>query len=287
MANKKVLITCDSSCDIGSKLCERYQIKLNPFRINLGTETFIDGVNVTPDDLYAYYGKTGQLPKTSATNVAEHEDFFRENLKEADELVFFTISSGFSVNYQNACIAAEAFDNVYVIDSSNLSTGVGLLVLAAADLANQGLSAGEIVSEIEKMRPNVNASFVIDSLEFLYKGGRCSALTALGANLLKLKPCIEVKNGTMGVGRKYRGRFADVLLAYTKDRLANLENMITDRVFITHAGCAPEVVQAVEQLVKEIAPFQEVFVTRAGSTVSTHCGANTLGVLFIQKTPVA
>ena len=196
--SNKVVITCDSSCDLGPKLCERYHINLNPFRINVGDETFLDGVNITPDDLYAYHEKTGLLSKTSAINVAEHEEFFKQNLKDADELIFFTISSSMSVNYQNACIAAESFNNVYVVDSGNLSAGLGLLVLTAADLAEQGKSAKEIIAEVERLRANVNASFVIDTLEFLHKGGRCSALAALGANLLKLKPCIEVKKRRHG-----------------------------------------------------------------------------------------
>lgn len=284
--SNKVVITCDSSCDLGPKLCERYHINLNPFRINVGDETFLDGVNITPDDLYAYHEKTGLLSKTSATNVAEHEEFFKQNLKDADELIFFTISSSMSVNYQNACIAAESFNNVYVVDSGNLSSGVGLLVLTAADLAEQGKSAKEIIAEVERLRANVNASFVIDTLEFLHKGGRCSALAALGANLLKLKPCIEVKNGAMGVAKKYRGKFAEVLKTYAKERLENPDNLYLNRVFITHAGCDPKIAEEIAALVKELAPFNEVFITRAGATVSTHCGPNTLGVLFIQKTPV-
>ena len=255
--SNKVVITCDSSCDLGPKLCERYHINLNPFRINVGDETFLDGVNITPDDLYAYHEKTGLLSKTSM-----------------------------SVNYQKACIAAETFNNVYVVDSGNLSTGVGLLVLTAADLAEQGKSAKEIIAEVERLRANVNASFVIDTLEFLHKGGRCSALAALGANLLKLKPCIEVKNGAMGVAKKYRGKFAEVLKTYAKERLENPDNLYLNRVFITHAGCDPKIAEEIAALVKELAPFNEVFITRAGATVSTHCGPNTLGVLFIQKTPV-
>lgn len=286
MADKKVLITCDSSCDLGAKLCERYRIKINPLHITLGDETFNDGVDVTPDDLYAYHDKTGKLPKTSATNVAEHEDFFAECLKEADEVVFFTISSKMSVNYQNACIAADSFEGIHVIDSANLSTAVGLLLIAAAEFAEQGLSAAEIVEKIEAMRSRVNASFVIDSLEFLHKGGRCSALAALGANLLKLKPCIEVRDGAMGVAKKYRGKFPEVLKQYVKEYLANPESICTDRIFVTHAGCDEALVEAIVEEVKALIPFKEVFVTRAGSAVSTHCGRNTLGILFVQKESV-
>lgn len=286
MTEKKVQICCDSSCDITPALCERYSIILNPFRINLGDDSYIDGVNVTPDDLYAYHDRTGQLPKTSATNVAEHIAFFKEHAKDAEELIFFTISAQMSANFQAAQLAAEEFDNVYVIDSANLSTGVGLLVIAAAEMAEEGKSAKEICEEIERIKPMVNASFVIDSLEYLHKGGRCSAVAALGANLLKLKPCIQVKNGKMDVAKKYRGRFEDVIQTYAKERISNPDNMVLDRVFITHAGCDQAVVDSVLKIVKENLDCKEVLVTRAGSTVSVHCGRNTLGVLFIQKTPL-
>lgn len=286
MSKKKVLITCDSSCDIGPELCERYGIVLNPFTINLGDDSYVDGVDITPDDLYAFHDRTGQLPKTSATNVAEHTEFFKKHLEDAEELIFFTISAKMSANYQAAQLAAEELENVYVIDSANLSTGVGLLVLTAADMAEQGKSAAEISAEMERLRPMVNASFVIDSLEYLHKGGRCSALAALGANLLKLKPCIEVKNGAMGVAKKYRGRFEDVIQTYAKERLTHPDQIVTDRVFVTHAGCDQAVVDSVVKIVKENLNCKELFVTRAGSTVSVHCGRNTLGVLFIQKTPV-
>ena len=180
-------------------------------------------------------------------------------------------------------LAAEEFENVYVIDCANLSTGSGLLVINAAEMAMKGIEAKEIVEKIEKMKPCVDASFVIGSLEYLHKGGRCSALAMLGANLLKLKPCIEVKNGAMGVSKKYRGRYADVLKTYVSERLGDGSDIDNSRVFVTHAGCDEEVVKQVVEQVKESGIFKEVFLTRAGCTVSSHCGANTLGVLFIRK----
>lgn len=286
MSKKKVLITCDSSCDLGPEICERYSIILNPFRINLGDESFIDGVEITPDELYAYHDRTGNLPKTSATNMAEHMDFFEKQLELAEEVIFFTISASMSANNQAAKLAAEEFENVHVIDSANLSTGVGLLLIKAAEMAENGATAKEICEKIEEIKNTVNASFVIDSLEYLHKGGRCSSVAALGANLLKLKPCIEVKNGGMGVAKKYRGKFEDVLLTYTKERLSDSDNIITDHVFVTHAGCDKEIVDSVANLVKETIPCKELHVTRAGATVSVHCGRNTLGVLFLQKTPL-
>lgn len=286
MANKKVILSCDSSCDLGKELCERYNVILNPFRITLGDESFVDGVDITPDDIYAYHAKTGNLAKTSATNVAEHEDFFKEHTKDGNDLIFFTIGSGFSANNQAAKLAAEDMENVYVIDSGNLSTGVGLLVIAAAEMLEEGKSAKEVAEEIEVLRNKVNASFVIDSLEYLHKGGRCSAVAALGANLLKLKPCIEVKNGAMAVGKKYRGRFDLVVPEYVKERLANPDNIVKNHVFVTHAGCDDDVVNSAANIVKEILNPDELFITRAGTTVSGHCGRNTIGVLFIQKTDV-
>ncbi len=286
MSKKKVQICCDSSCDIGTALCERYSIVLNPFRINLGDDSYIDGINITPDELYDYHTRTGMLPKTSATNMGEHMEFFEQQLENAEEVIFFTISAKMSANNQAAKLAAEEFENVYVIDSANLSTGVGLLVIKAAEMAEQGASAKEICEAIEEAKNKVNASFVIDSLEYLHKGGRCSAVAALGANLLKLKPCIEVKDGGMGVAKKYRGRFEDVLMTYTKERLANADNIILDHVFVTHAGCDDDIVNSVVDLVKATIPCKELHITRAGATVSVHCGRNTLGVLFLQKTPI-
>ena len=218
MSKKKIQICCDSSCDLGAELCERYSIVLNPFRINLGDESFIDGVEITPDELYAYHDRTGNLPKTSATNMAEHLEFFEQQLETAEEVIFFTISAQMSANNQAAKLAAEELEHVYIIDSANLSTGVCLLLIKAAELAEAGATAEEICQKIEEIKNTVNASFVIDSLEYLHKGGRCSSIAALGANLLKLKPCIEVKNGGMGVAKKYRGRFEDVLITYTKER---------------------------------------------------------------------
>ena len=286
MSKKKIQICSDSSCDLGKALCERYDIVLNPFRITLGDESLIDGVEVTPDDLYAFHDRTGTLPKTSATNMAEHMEFFEKQLEKAEEVLFFTISASMSVNNHAANLAAEELENVYVIDSANLSTGVGLLIIAAAEMAEQGLSAAEIKEKIEELKPKVNASFVIDSLEYLHKGGRCSAVAALGANLLKLKPCIEVKNGSMGVTKKYRGKYSEVLKTYAAERLADLDNIVADHVFVTHAGCDDEIVDSVVTIVKETLNPKELHVTRAGATVSVHCGRNTLGILYLQKADV-
>lgn len=283
----KIIISSDSTCDLSAELKEKYGIKIIPLGVTLGTDVYRDGVDITPDDIYAHHAKTGELPKTTATNVGEGIEYFEELTKDGDAVIHFTISSTMSSTYNNSCMAAEDFDNVYVIDAANLSTGSGLLVLAAAEMAQQGMEAAQIVEEIEKLKPCVDASFVIDSLEYLHKGGRCSTLAMMGANLLKLKPCIEVKNGSMGVGKKYRGMYGRVLAEYVEERIQNVDDIDTTRVFVTHAGCNEDIVNAVVEQVKAKGIFDEVLLTRAGCTVSSHCGANTLGVLFIRKSPIA
>ena len=278
-----IVITSDSTSDLSSELRQRYNINILPLGVTLGGKVYKDGVDITPDDIYAHHDKTGELPKTTAANVDEFYNFFKKFADEGKTVIHFDISSQMSSTFNNARIAAEELQNVYVIDSANLSTGIGLLVIAAAEMVNEGLEAEEIVAKINDMVPKVDASFVIDNLEYLYKGGRCSALAAFGANMLKLKPCIEVKNGAMGVSKKYRGRYADVLKTYVSERLGDGSDIDNSRVFVTHAGCDEEVVKQVVEQVKESGIFKEVFLTRAGCTVSSHCGANTLGVLFIRK----
>ena len=281
--NKQIIISSDSTCDLSKELVDRYQIRIQPMGISLGDQIYRDGVDITPDMIYAHHEKTGQLPKTSAINVVEALEYFEKLTKDGSAVIHFTISSSMSSTYNNACVAAQEFENVYVVDAKNLSTGSGLLVLAAAEMVQEGLEAQQIVEKLNDLEDRVDASFVVDNLEYLVKGGRCSALAAFGANLLQLKPCISVKNGAMGVGKKYRGKFEKVLLTYVADRLADAEDICLDRVFVTHAGCDPKVVESVAEAVKNTLPFREILVTRAGCTVSSHCGANTLGVLFIRK----
>jgi len=281
--NEKILIASDSTSDLSPEIIEKYGIKILPLGVNLGEKLFSDGVDITPDDIYYHYEMTGLLPKTSAVNMAAFESFFAQYTAEGYSIVCFTISSEMSSTYNNARMAAEEYDNVFVIDSRNLSTGSGLLVCAAADMARAGKSAAEIAESVTAMRDRVCASFVVDDLEFLHKGGRCSALAAFGANLLKLKPCITVSGGKMGVSKKYRGNFAQVLKTYVAEQLGDGSGIEPCRVFVTHAGCDREIVSACTEQVKSLALFEEVLVTRAGCTVSSHCGRNTLGVLFIKK----
>ena len=284
--SKKVIITSDSTTDLSAELKERYNVQTLPLGVTLGDKSFKDGVDITPDLIYEHYAKTGELPKTSAANIDDCIEFFKPFVDEGYAIVHFTISSEMSSTFNNARLAAEEFDNVYVVDTRNLSTGGGLMVISAAEMALAGKEAKEIAEECNLLANRIDASFIIDDLEFLHKGGRCSALAALGANLLKLKPCVSVRKGKMGVTKKYRGKFASVLKEYIDDSLANLDDIENNYVFVTHAGCDDEITSACVEQVKATGHFKEVFFTRAGCTVSAHCGRNTLGVLFIRKTPL-
>ena len=281
--SKKVVICSDSTSDLGAELIERYGIPVLRLFVNLGGKSYADGLDIDPDMIYRHYEEKGELPKTAAPNIAAFCDFFEEQTKEGNAVVCFTISSEMSSTYNNARLAASNYPDVYVVDTRNLSTGGGLLVLAAAEMAKRGMSAADIAKECQTLIDKVDASFVIDKLEFLHKGGRCSAVAALAAGVLQLKPCITVRGGKMGVAKKYRGKFDRVLGQYVADRIGDASDIDTTRVFVTHAGCDPEIVEQCVAKVKSLANWGEVHVTRAGCTVSAHCGRNTLGVLFMHK----
>ncbi|MEE1003160.1 MAG: DegV family protein [Acutalibacteraceae bacterium] len=281
---KNIIITTDSTSDLSPELIQKYGIKVLPLNIVSETDSKKDGIEINAKDVFEYQRKTGKLLKTAAANVAEWEDFF-DNLPENDGVVNFTISSEMSSTFTNSKLAADERNEIYTIDSRNLSTGIGLLILTACDLREQGLSAKEIYEKIEALKPYVRASFVIDTLEFLHKGGRCSAIAALGANLLKLKPCIEVKDGKMGVAKKYRGKITEVIPKYIKDKLADFDKINPDKVFITHT-MDDENIYIVDEMLKYIKDnynFKNVYTSTAGCTVSVHCGPNTLGILYIDK----
>ena len=278
----KIVIASDSTCDLSPELIEQYGVQILPLGVALGERQYTDGVDIDPDFIYEHYEKTGVLPKTSAINIAECEDFFKKHTADGASVILFTISSDMSSTNNNARLAAESCERAYVVDGRNLSTGGGLLVLKACEMAAEGKSPEEIVETCNSLAPCVDASFIIDSLEFLYKGGRCSALAAFGANMLSLKPCIVVKDGKMGVGKKYRGKFSAMLPKYVNDRLGDASDVIKDHIFITHAGCEQSVVDACVTEVRAIAPEANIHITRAGCTISSHCGRNTLGVLFIR-----
>lgn len=279
----KVKITSDSTCDLSPELIEKYDIAITPLSVHCGDKVGRDGVEITPEIIYDYVDASGQLPRTSAVNVFDYVREFRHWRQQGYSIVHFCISSDFSSSYQNACIAAADIGQVYVVDSRNLSTGQGLLVLHGAELAAAGQTAEEIQKACTDLAPQVEASFVIDRLDYLYKGGRCSALAALGANLLHLKPCIEVRNGRMGVGRKYRGAYEKVLRQYAHDRLHGREDIDRERAFITWSTCPQPALDAVRAACREEGHFEELLETQAGCTVCNHCGPNTLGVLFVRK----
>ena len=286
MGERKTVILSDSTCDLSAEIVKARDIKISPLTVVFGDEKHLDGVDVTPDDVYDFYNKTKSLAKTTATNMAEHEDFITENVPEGQEAVYFIISSEMSTTYNNARLAAEDMDNIYVIDSRNLSTGIGLLVLHACDLADEGKSAKEIYDEITELTAYVDASFVVETLEYLHKGGRCSSIAALGANLLKLRPMIQVKDGKMGVAKKYRGKMSEVFKQYVDEKLNDENKFIGKRIFVTHSGNCDEIAVELKEMVLKAYPDKEVIITRAGCTVSCHCGPGTLGVLGIRENKI-
>lgn len=280
----KVKIISDSTCDLSKELIEKYSIAIVPLYVTMNEQAKKDGLEVVPEDIYEYVEKNNKLPTTSAANVGDYIEVFKYWREQGFEIVHFNISCDFSSTHHNACIAAEEVGGVYVVDSKNLSTGQGLAVLHGAEMAEQGKSAKEIFEECTALTSKIEASFVVDSIDYLYKGGRCSALAAFGANLLKLKPCIEVKDGKMSPGKKYRGNISRVMLNYVQERLNGRDDIDKHRIFITHTKCSDEDVQAVKNKILELCPdFEEILETTAGCTVTTHCGPNTLGILFIRK----
>jgi len=279
----RVKIISDSTCDLSPELLERYDIAITPLCVIKDGKEFHDGVDITPADIFTHVDGGGELCSTAAVSQFEYTQMFTRYAKEYDEVVQINIGSNFSCCYQNACLAAQEFDNVFVVDSENLSTGQGLLVVSAAKLAQQGVSGIEIAERVRALVPKVETSFLIDRLDYMQKGGRCSTVAALGANLLKLKPCIEVREGKMSVCKKYRGSFEKCIRQYVKERLDGREDIATELVFITHAAADTNVVAAAKEETAQYGSFEEVEETQAGCTVSCHCGPNTLGILFVRK----
>ena len=277
-----IKISADSTCDLSPDLIARYDIGISPLYIVRDGESLVDGVDITPDEIYAHVEAGGSMCSTAAVSVYDYVEFFRKELESADAVVHFHISGDMSACYQNACIAAAEVGNVYPVDARNLSTGIGLLVLEAAELARKGeLTAQEIQQRMNQRRELLDVSFVVEQLGYLRKGGRCSSVAALGANMLSLRPCIQVKDGKMGVGKKYRGAYQKCLLQYVKERLEGRDDIDPHRIFITESGgFTPEEVAEVAEAVRSYQPFEEVLHTRAGCTVSSPCGPRTLGILY-------
>lgn len=281
--SKPVMITADSTCDLSEELLSRYNVKILPLTILLGQESFLDGAHYTPADMYKRYRADGTLPKTAAPSLQQITEFFTPFLNEGYEIVHLDISSELSSTCNNARIVSGELDGVYVVDSRMLSTGVGLLVIEGAECRDKGMSAAEIAEHLTALTEKVDTSFVLDTLEFMWKGGRCSGVAALGANLLKLKPALEMKDGKLGVYKKYRGSINSVYKQYITERLSG-RKVRPGHVFITESGeIEQSVIDELEALVRELIPVQEIHHTIAGCTVSSHCSPKTLGVLFINE----
>ena len=278
----KIKILSDSTCDLSPALLAENEISLVPLTVVKGDEQFKDGVSITAADIFAHVAAGGDLCSTAANSIGEYADEF-EKYTDYEGVILVTIGSGFSSCYQNACLAAEDYPNVRVVDSQNLSTGQGLVVLKACELAKTAADLDALADELHAFTEKVEASFLVDKLDYLAKGGRCSAVAALGANLLNLKPCIEVKNGKMGVVKKYRGKYEKCLASYVKERLAGREDIDRKTLFVTKTEVSDACYEAVMAAVAENGNFENTYETTAGCTVSCHCGPGTLGVLFVRK----
>lgn len=278
-----IKIISDSTCDLSPELVRQHDITITPLIVMKNGEEFYDGETITPSDIFAHVASGGDLCSTAARSVGFYADIFRTYAAQYDGVLHITISSDFSSSFQNASLAAMEFENVRVVDSRNLSTGQGLVVLKACELAKTVSSMDELKEKLDAFTARVEASFVVDKLDYLVKGGRCSSAAALGANLLNLKPCIEVRDGKMIVGKKYRGHFSKCLANYVKDRLEGREDIDEGTVFITYTQVSEEAHDAVLEAVHTYGHFSTIYETTAGCTVSCHCGPGTLGILFVRK----
>ena len=280
---KPVILTADSTCDLSPELKAQFQIRTVPLTITEGDASYLDGVDFQPDQIYEIYRKDGTLPKTSAVSPQEFLEFFGPLVEEGYEIVHLDISSKLSGTYQNACIAAAELGSIHVIDTCHLTTSMGLLLMEGCRLRDAGKSAQEIADHLEACKEKLVTTFVVDTLEFLWKGGRCSGVTALGANLLKIRPCLEMQDGELKVGKKYRGSMEKVYEQYIRE-LLNRDDIDLRAGILTHSGgISQEVLDRLAQLVKALIPFENLYIMRAGCTVTSHCGPGTLGMIFITK----
>ena len=279
----KIKIISDSTCDLPASLVEKYDIAITPLIVVKGEKEFYDGITVTPADIFAHVASGGDLCSTAARSVGFYQDTYAKYAQEYDGIIQINISSQLSSSYQNACLAAEEFDNVRVVDSRNLSTGQGLVVLKACELAETTTDLDVLKAQLDAFTDKVESSFVVDKLDYLAKGGRCSAVAALGANLLSLKPCIEVRNGKLEVVKKYRGNYAKCLANYVRDRLEGRTDVDTETVFVTKTVVSDQEYSTVMEAVNTYGAFENVYESLAGCTISCHCGPGTLGILFVRK----
>lgn len=281
-----VKIISDSTCDLSRELLEKYEVSILPLHVVLGERECEDGQDISPDDIYCWSDEHRSTPKTSAPALDRTIDLLRPYVEAGREVVCFSISEDMSTSANVMRLAAEELNGshlVTVINSANLSTGIGLLVIEAAIMAQDGKSAREIAGKIEELKPLVRASFVVDTLVYLHRGGRCSGLAAMAGGALKLHPKIVVEDGKMNPSKKYRGRMNKVLMDYVNEMEADLKSAKKDRVFITHSGCSHETIEMIRAYLHDLNVFDEILVTRAGGVISSHCGPGTLGVLFIAE----
>lgn len=279
-----VKVFSDSTCDLSQELVERYDISIVPLHIVLGDKEYRDRIEITPEEIYKWSDENKTTPKTSAVSIEDAMNAMKPTIDAGDEIIIFCISESMSTTCNVFRMAAEELDaeeKVSVVDSANLSTGIALLVIEAAVMAKSGCQRADIVTRIEELKPLVRASFMVDTLTYLHRGGRCSSVAALAGSALKLHPKIEVKGGAMVAEKKYRGKYDAIILNYVKDMDDMLKKAKKDRVFITHSGCDADVVDKVRNHLAELNVFDEIHETRAGGVISSHCGPGTLGVLFI------
>lgn len=279
---KKIILSADSTCDLNDELTKLYSVNQYPYTILLEDKVYKDNIDILPKDIFKIYDEKNILPKTSSINVSEYYNHFKPWVDRGYEVIHITLGSVLTSSYNNCCIAAKELGGVYPIDSQNLSTGSGLLVLKAADMIKKDLPAEKIVETLKKHRTNIHMSFILDTLDYLYAGGRCSKVSSLGANLLKIKPVINVDNnsGAMSLGNKYRGQTEKVITKYIKDKLSSHDNINKEHMFIVHSGIDDEIIQLAKDTVLESIEFKKIYTTTASCTISCHCGPNTLGIAF-------
>lgn len=280
---KKVIISTDSPADIPAALKEKYGIEICPLHVIINGDDRLDGVSITPDEIFENYKQTKALPSTSAIPVGEYTEKFAALTADGASVVHISLSSGVSSSYRNAVIAAEEFEDVYVVDSLHLTTGISVLLVKAAHMAESGMSAEEIAKEIEVLRNKVDTSFVLDNLEFLAKGGRCSAVTALGANILGIRPSLEMREGKLGMCKKYRGKIDKVQLQFVEERIESLGEVDDEIAFLTHTNVDAAQAKALVEAVKATGKFKEVIEADAGCTITAHCGPNCVGFAALKK----
>lgn len=286
MKKANVFITADSPCDLPKDITEKREITIVPLSVLLGEVSYRDGIDIKPQAIYDYVSKTKVLPKTSAVPIGQYYDLFKKLTEDGSEVVHISLSSGISSSYQNAVNAASEFSGVHIVDSRSLCHGFGLLVLKAADLRDKGLDAKKIADKVRKLVPKTSATFVINNLDYLHKGGRCSGVTKLGANLLGIKPEIAVnaETGTLDVSKKYRGKIDAVYKNYAKDILKNSDKMDKSRIFISNSGdVSKETIMFVKGLFEGAGKFEEIIIADAGCVISSHCGPKTFAIFYIKK----